>query len=62
VSSAAPLRSAILMVEFLSFPQIAGNIDRALRRVLREERAVTKDPGGQSTTDEMCNAIIGYLE
>ena len=58
----ALLRSAILMVDFLSFPQIASNIDRALRRVVREGKTVTPDLGGQATTDEMCKAIINYLD
>jgi isocitrate dehydrogenase (NAD+) len=58
----ALLRTAILMVEFMNHPQIASNLDRALRRVLREGIYVTKDLGGKATTDEMCKAIIGYLE
>jgi len=58
----ALLRSAILMLEYLKLPKIASNIDCALRRVLREGKALTRDLGGQATTDEMCKAIIGYLE
>jgi isocitrate dehydrogenase (NAD+) len=58
----ALLRSAILMVEFLDCPQIASSIDRALRRVVREGKTMTPDLGGQATTDEMCKAIIRYLD
>jgi isocitrate dehydrogenase (NAD+) len=58
----AMLRSAILMVEHLQFPQIAANIDRALRKVLREGKMVTRDLGGQATTDQMCKEIIDNLE
>ena len=62
IANRAPmLRSAILMVELLKFPEIAVNIDRALRTVLREGKLVTRDLGGQATTREMCKAIIDNL-
>jgi len=57
----ALLRSAILMLEFVGQPQIAAKIDHALRKVLREGKAVTPDLGGKGTTDEMCRAIIKNL-
>lgn len=57
----AMLRSAILMVEHLGFPEIAASIDRALRAVLREGKMVTRDLGGLATTEEMCRAIIDNL-
>jgi isocitrate dehydrogenase (NAD+) len=58
----ALLRSAILMLEFLNCSEIAGRIDKAFRKVLREGRAITRDLGGRATTDEMTRAIIGSLE
>jgi isocitrate dehydrogenase (NAD+) len=58
----ALLRSAILMLEHLQLRDMAGRVDRALRRVLRESKAVTKDLGGNATTEEMSQAVIGYLE
>lgn len=57
----ALLRSAILMLEYLKLNDMARNIDQAMRKVVREERAVTRDPGGPATTDEMCRAIIVNL-
>jgi isocitrate dehydrogenase (NAD+) len=58
----ALLRSAILMLEYLKESSIAGRIDKAFRRVLREGRRVTKDLGGSATTEEMGRAIIDSLE
>ena len=57
----ALLRSAILMLEYLKLNDMARNIDQAMRKVVREERAVTRDPGGPATMDEMCRAIIVNL-
>ena len=58
----AMLRSAILMLGHLKLHKMSSSVDRALRRVLREGKVVTPDLGGQATTDQMCRAIIDYLE
>jgi isocitrate dehydrogenase (NAD+) len=57
----ALLRSAILMQEALTLSKLSNSIDRALRRVLREGKDVTRDLGGTATKEEMCQAIIRYL-
>ncbi len=57
----ALLRSAILMIRFVGLSRMAGNIDRAMRRVLREGKTITPDMGGKATTEEVCQAIIKNL-
>ncbi len=57
----ALLRSAVLMLEFIGRRDIAGRVDRSLRRVLKEGRATTPDLGGKASTDEMTRAIISNL-
>lgn len=57
----ALLRSAVLMLEFVGAPGIAGRIDAALRRVLHDGKSTTPDLGGKATTEEMCAAIIASL-
>jgi isocitrate dehydrogenase (NAD+) len=49
------------MLVFLGEDSTAQRVDGALRRVLREGRAVTPDLGGKATTEEMCREIIRYL-
>ncbi|NLT68409.1 MAG: NAD-dependent isocitrate dehydrogenase [Acidobacteria bacterium] len=58
----ALLRSAVLMLEYLEFGEIAVRVDKAMRKVVRERKTLTPDIGGNATTDEMCKAIIGSLE
>ena len=50
------------MLEYLKLAKIAPDIDRGLRRVLREGKALTRYLGGQATTKEGCTAIIEYLD
>jgi isocitrate dehydrogenase (NAD+) len=57
----ALLRSAILMLEFIGQSRTAARIDRSLRSVLRQGKAITPDLGGDATTDEMCRAVIASL-
>jgi isocitrate dehydrogenase (NAD+) len=57
----ALLRSAVLMLEFVGRKDIAANIDRALRKVLKQGRSTTPDLGGKASTGEMCSAIIRNL-
>jgi isocitrate dehydrogenase (NAD+) len=56
------LRSAVLMLRHLKLPDIAANVDQALRKVLRDGKMVTKDLGGEATTKEMVQAIISNLK
>jgi isocitrate dehydrogenase (NAD+) len=58
-NATALLHSAILMLEAPTLSKLSMSINRALHRVLREGKDVTRDLGGTATTEEMCQAIIG---
>ncbi len=57
----AIILSSILMLRHLDQPDAADRLDAALRRVYEEGRFLTRDVGGQASTDEFTRAVIGAL-
>ncbi|BBL62190.1 isocitrate/isopropylmalate family dehydrogenase [Methanobrevibacter arboriphilus] len=53
----AMILSAIMMLEYLGEKETANAIDKAVLKVLSENKTVTRDLGGKSTTIEMSEAI-----
>ncbi len=58
----ALLLSSIMMLQYLNENQAAERIERALHRVYREGRSLTRDVGGTATTDEFTRTVIAALE
>ena len=58
----ALLLSAIMMLDHIGEIDAAGRVDKALRKVYREGKTVTRDVGGSATTAEFTRAVIAALE
>jgi isocitrate dehydrogenase (NAD+) len=58
----ALLMSAILMLVYLNEAKTAGRIERALHKVYREGKSITRDVGGAATTKEFTDAVILSLD
>jgi isocitrate dehydrogenase (NAD+) len=58
----ALLMSAILMLDHLEEHETARRVENALRQVYREGKSVTRDVGGNATTAEFTDALIGALK
>ena len=56
------LRSAIMMLNYLGEIEASQNIENALFEVLKEGKILTKDLGGNATTEEFKQEIIKKLE
>lgn len=57
----ALLRCAINMLKYINQNDVAENIEDALLKVFRDGKVLTKDLGGNATTQEFCDEIIKYL-
>lgn len=57
----ALLFSAIEMLKFIDEKEYANKIDKALRKTIAEKQHLTKDLGGNATTEEFTSAIISNL-
>lgn len=57
----ALLLSAIEMLNYIGEKEYATKIDKALRQSIKEGKFLTKDLGGNASTDEFVNAIIANL-
>ncbi len=57
----AQILSGKMLLEFLGEPRAAGNVDRAVRAVLREGRTLTPDLGGSATTRQVTDAVLAHL-
>jgi isocitrate dehydrogenase (NAD+) len=57
----ALLMSAIMMLEHLNEVRVAERVESALHRVYREQKWLTRDVGGSSTTAEFSAAVIEAL-
>ena len=53
--------SAILMLRHLGQNDVAERVEGAVYRVYQEGRSLTRDVGGQASTDEFTTAVIGAL-
>ncbi len=49
------------MLKHIEFHDYADRIQNAVYNVLKEKKFITKDLGGNATTTEFTNAIIGKL-
>ncbi len=58
----AVLRSAILMLHHLGEDQAAAKINNALHHVYSEAKSLTKDMGGNASTNEFADAVIASLD
>ncbi|KAF9608608.1 hypothetical protein IFM89_010093 [Coptis chinensis] len=58
----ALLLSSAMMLRHLQFPSFADRLETAVKRVIAEGRYRTKDLGGQSTTQEVVDAVIAVLD
>jgi isocitrate dehydrogenase (NAD+) len=57
----ALLLSSAMMLRHLQFPSFADRLETAVKRVVEEGRYRTKDLGGDSTTQEVTDAVIANL-
>jgi isopropylmalate/isohomocitrate dehydrogenase-like protein len=57
VNPVAMILAAKMMMEYLSETEAAGLIERAVKKVLKERKVRTYDLGGDSTTQEVSEAI-----
>lgn len=57
----AMILSAALMLEHIGEPETAGRITSALGEVLREGKTLTRDLGGNASTDEFADEIINKM-
>ncbi|XP_050125125.1 isocitrate dehydrogenase [NAD] regulatory subunit 3, mitochondrial-like isoform X2 [Malus sylvestris] len=58
----ALLLSSAMMLRHLQFPSFADRLETAVARVILEGKRRTKDLGGQSTTQEVVDAVIAALD
>src|SRR5215212_2173030 len=57
----ALILSGVLMLRHLGYPDVADNVERALREVIADGRTVTYDLGGTAGTAAFADAIIDRL-
>ncbi|KAL0334510.1 UNVERIFIED_CONTAM: Isocitrate dehydrogenase [NAD] regulatory subunit, mitochondrial [Sesamum radiatum] len=58
----ALLLSSAMMLRHLQFPSFADRLEIAVKRVISEGKCPTKDLGGGSSTQEVVDAVIAYLD
>ncbi|CAN6698900.1 unnamed protein product [Malus baccata var. baccata] len=58
----ALLLSSAMMLRHLQFPSFSDRLETAVKRVILEGKCRTKDLGGQSTTQEVVDAVIAALD
>ncbi|KAI8553908.1 hypothetical protein RHMOL_Rhmol05G0052900 [Rhododendron molle] len=58
----ALLLSSAMMLRHLQFPSFADRLETAVKRVIAEGKVRTKDLGGDSTTQEVVDAVIANLD
>ena len=56
------LWSTSMMLDHLGYPEWAGALMQAIERVMAERRVRTPDLGGDSSTEEMGEAVLGAVE
>lgn len=57
----AMMLSAVLMLRHIGQGQAADRIEKAIHAVYREGANLTRDVGGEASTEEFTNAVIGAL-
>ncbi|PKA61502.1 Isocitrate dehydrogenase [NAD] regulatory subunit 3, mitochondrial [Apostasia shenzhenica] len=58
----ALLLSSAMMLRHLQFPKFADRLETAVLQVVKEGRCKTRDLGGESTTQEVVDAVIAALD
>ncbi|GER55219.1 isocitrate dehydrogenase [Striga asiatica] len=58
----ALLLSSAMMLRHLQFPSFADRLETSVKRVIAEGKYRTKDLGGDSTTQEVVDAVISNLD
>ena len=58
----AMLLSSAMMLRHLQFPSFADRLENAVKRVILEGKYRTKDLGGDSTTQEVVDAVTAKLD
>ncbi|XP_031379387.1 isocitrate dehydrogenase [NAD] regulatory subunit 1, mitochondrial isoform X2 [Punica granatum] len=58
----ALLLSSAMMLRHLQFPSFADRLETAVKRIIMEGKVRTKDLGGDSTTQEVVDAVISNLD
>lgn len=58
----ALLLSSAMMLRHLQFPSFADRLETAVKRVISEGKYMTKDLGGDSTTQQVVDAVIANLD
>lgn len=58
----AMMLSAILMLRHLGQDAVADRMERAIHRVYKEGHTLTRDVGGNSSTEEFTSAVVEALE
>ncbi|KAE9466344.1 hypothetical protein C3L33_01757, partial [Rhododendron williamsianum] len=58
----ALLLSSAMMLRHLQFPSFADRLETAVKRVILEGKCRTKDLGGDSTTQEVVDAVVAALD
>lgn len=58
----ALLLSSAMMLRHLQFPSFADRLETSVKRVISEGKYRTKDLGGDSTTQEVVDAVIANLD
>ncbi|KFK40101.1 hypothetical protein AALP_AA3G330400 [Arabis alpina] len=58
----ALLLSSAMMLRHLQFPSFADRLETAVKRVISEGKCRTEDLGGNSTTQEVVDAVIANLD
>jgi isocitrate dehydrogenase (NAD+) len=58
----ALLLSSAMMLRHLQFPSFADRLETAVKHVISEGKCRTKDLGGDSTTQEVVDAVIANLD
>jgi isocitrate dehydrogenase (NAD+) len=58
----AMMLSAVLMLRHLGQSTVVDRVEKAIHRIYREGRCLTRDMGGTSSTEEFTSALIATLE
>ncbi|MDI6800421.1 MAG: isocitrate/isopropylmalate dehydrogenase family protein, partial [Actinomycetota bacterium] len=61
VNPSAIILSAVLMLKHIKETQAADKVFKATAEVIKEKKAVTYDLGGEASTSQMADAIIGKI-
>lgn len=61
INPTATILSAVMMLEYLGYESIAGQLNRAVESVYREGASLTPDQGGNASTTEFVDAVRARL-